>query len=132
MGVASLSIDAYDLGWNDFIGDPRLRALVAQALRNNRDLRVTTLNIEKARALYRIQDAQRLPTVDAVASATRTRTSGFTTTDYGISASVPGYELDLFGRVRDLSDAALSSTSRRARTGVARRWCWWPASLPHG
>ncbi|MEO9062945.1 MAG: efflux transporter outer membrane subunit [Burkholderiaceae bacterium] len=99
----------YDLGWNDFIGDPRLRGLVAQALRNNRDLRVSTLNIEKARALYRIQDAQRLPTVDAVASATRTRASGFTTTDYGVSASVPGYEVDLFGRVRNLSDSALST-----------------------
>lgn len=111
---------AYDLGWQDFIGDPRLRELVAQALRNNRDLRVTTLNIEKARALYRIQDAQRLPTVDALASATRTRSSGFTTTAYGVSASVPGYELDLFGRVRNLGDAALSSffASRENRRSV--------------
>ena len=107
--VSSLPIDAYDLGWNDFIGDSRLRTLVTQALQNNRDLRVTTLNIEKARALYQIQDAQRLPTIDAVASATRTRTSEFTTTGYGVSVNVPGYEIDLFGRVRNLGDAALSS-----------------------
>jgi multidrug efflux system outer membrane protein len=82
---------------------------VSQALIQNRDLRIAVLNIEKARALYRIQDAQSLPTVDAVASATRTKTSGFTTTDYGVSASVTGYEVDFFGRVRNLSDSARSS-----------------------
>ena len=108
-GAASSAADAYDLGWKDFVGDTRLRALVAQALMNNRDLRVSTLNIEKARALYRIQDAQRLPSVDAAAGVTRARTAGFTSTTDSVSVNVPGYELDLFGRVRNLSDAALSS-----------------------
>ena len=107
--AASSAVDAYDLGWKDFVGDARLRRLVAQALANNRDLRIAALNIEKARALYRIQDAQRLPSLDASAGANRSRTAGFTSTVDSVSVDVPVYELDLFGRLRNLSDAALAS-----------------------
>src|SRR5690554_5897240 len=54
-----------DVGWRDFLVDSRLQALVARALENNRDLRVAVLNVERARALYRVQRSERLPTVGA-------------------------------------------------------------------
>ena len=50
-----------DIGWRDFFDDPSLEELVARALANNRDLRVAVLAVERARALYRIQRAERVP-----------------------------------------------------------------------
>ncbi len=104
-----------DLGWRDVFGDPRLQALVALALENNRDLRVAALNIELTRAQYRIQRAAQLPAVAATASSTTQRvpadlssTGRATTgTTYTVGAAVSAFELDLFGRVRSLSAAAL-------------------------
>src|SRR5258706_11832869 len=51
--------------WRDFFSDDKLRAVIAAALANNRDLRVAALNIEAARARYHVQRAQSLPTLDA-------------------------------------------------------------------
>lgn len=102
-------------GWQDFFVDERLRGVLALALENNRDLRIAALNIERARALYGIASASALPTVDVGGGASRVRTPGALTTngqarvansfsaDFGLTA----YELDFFGRVRNLSDAAL-------------------------
>lgn len=103
------------LGWQSFFLDARLRQVVGQALDNNRDLRVAALNVEKARALYRVQRAELLPSVNASASGTHSRTpastssTGSATTNHQYSAEVglSAYELDLFGRIRNLSDAAL-------------------------
>ncbi len=112
---------APDIGWRDQFGDPRLQALVASALVNNRDLRVAALNIERARALYRIQWAERLPGVGAEASATFTNPPApgapvGSLYQVGIGAS---FELDFFGRVKSLSDAALAeflATEEAARS----------------
>jgi multidrug efflux system outer membrane protein len=106
---------AAGLGWRDVFGDPRLQALVALALENNRDLRVAALNVELTRARYRIQRAEQLPSVAANASATTQRvpadltSSGRATTGtaWTVGAGVSAFELDLFGRVRSLSAAAL-------------------------
>lgn len=106
---------AADLDWRDFFADAHLRELIALALNNNRDLRVAILNIEQARAQYRVQDAQRLPTVSATGSSTAARTpaglsgSGQAVTSHQYSANlgISAYELDLFGRVRNLSSQAL-------------------------
>jgi multidrug efflux system outer membrane protein len=106
---------AADLGWRDVFKDPRLRALVALALRNNRDLRVAALNVELTGAQYRIERADELPAVGGSAGATRQHlgrtltTSGVatTTTTFTVGLGVTAFELDLFGRVRSLSDAAL-------------------------
>ncbi len=97
-----------DMGWRDFFTDPKLEALVEQALSNNRDLRIAVLNVDRARAEYRIQRADRVPGVDAGASMFRGRTAevGMIET-YSASVGVTQYELDLFGRVRNLNDAAL-------------------------
>jgi multidrug efflux system outer membrane protein len=97
-----------DIGWRDFFTDPALETLVEQALANNRDLRVAVLNVERARGLYRIQRADRVPNVDAVGSMVRQGGDGQATTEsFNASVGVTGFELDLFGRVRNLSESAL-------------------------
>ncbi|MBI1262159.1 MAG: AdeC/AdeK/OprM family multidrug efflux complex outer membrane factor [Rhizobiales bacterium] len=104
-----------DLGWHDFfLGEP-LRGLISEALANNRDLRVAVLNIEKARAQYRIQRADLFPSVTGDGSMTRQRTPGTlsssgqpsTSTQYSVDAGITSYEIDLFGRVRNLKNQAL-------------------------
>ena len=109
------AVPASELGWRDVFGDPRLQALLALALEQNRDLRVATLNVELVQAQYRIQRAQRLPTLNGYASATwqripaRLSTTGSVTNAeaWSVGAAVTGFELDLWGRVKSLSDAAL-------------------------
>ncbi|MED5620077.1 AdeC/AdeK/OprM family multidrug efflux complex outer membrane factor [Ideonella sp. BN130291] len=101
--------------WQQFFSDERLRTLIGQALEHNRDLRVAALNIERARALYRIERADRLPTVAVGAGATAQRTPGSltpsgraeTTHRYDAGVGISGYELDFFGRVRSLNEAGL-------------------------
>jgi multidrug efflux system outer membrane protein len=110
-------VPAADLGWRDVFGDERLLALVALALENNRDLRVAALNVELARAQHRIERAGRLPGVSASASATRGHAGeeaspvgrAETSTRYTVGLGVTAFELDLFGRVRSLSEAALQA-----------------------
>lgn len=94
--------------------DQRLLRLIDLALENNRDLRLALLNVEAARSLYRIQDAGRVPGLDGQASYSRERTPGGggqtagMTNQYGVSVGLNAFELDLFGRVRAQSDAALA------------------------
>jgi multidrug efflux system outer membrane protein len=99
---------AADIGWRDFFADPRLEEVIAQALANNRDLRVAMLNVERARAQYRIQRADRVPTLGAVATMTRSGGDGRPVLEtYTANLGVTEFEVDLFGRVRNLSEAAL-------------------------
>lgn len=98
---------AADLGWRDFFTDPKLEDLVARALANNRDLRVAVLNVERVRQQYRVQRADRVPSVDATASLTRSGGTAGTTEAYRADLVATQFELDLFGRVRNLSEAAL-------------------------
>lgn len=104
-----------DVGWRDFFVDARLQSLIAQALANNRDLRVAVLNVVRARELYRIQRAQRLPAVEAAGNYTKQNLppvlsdglSSSVSQYYEASVGVAAFEIDLFGRVRSLSHAAL-------------------------
>lgn len=99
---------AADIGWRDFFTDPKLQGLVEQALANNRDLRVAVLNVERAQAQYGVQRADRLPTVAAGAGQTANRAPGGNITrQYTATLGVSAWELDLFGRVKSLNDAAL-------------------------
>jgi outer membrane protein, multidrug efflux system len=108
-GPASVPLAAVaDIGWRDFFVDDDLEALVARALENNRDLRVAILNVERARELYRIQRSERLPSVSGAVDMQRTGGGDAPDTrSYAASVGVAGFELDLFGRVRSLSEAAL-------------------------
>ena len=117
-----------ELGWRDFFADPQLQRIIQTALANNRDLRVSALNIETYQAQYRIQRAALFPGVSGSAAGTKQRTlngaSLATSETYAASVGVTAYELDLFGRVRSLKDQALeqylamSETDRSARISL--------------
>ncbi len=104
-----------DVKWQQFFTDSRLAQLQALALANNRDLRLASLNVEKAQAQYRIKRADLFPTIDASVSGTHSRTPGSlsstgtaaTTHDYSAQLGLSSYELDVFGRLRNLRDEAL-------------------------
>jgi multidrug efflux system outer membrane protein len=98
---------AADIGWRDFFTDPKLEELIARALANNRDLRIAVLNVDKARAQYRIQRADRVPSLGVNGTMVRTGGDAPATESYAVNLGVTDFELDLFGRVRNLSEAAL-------------------------
>ena len=112
------AIQAADIGWRTMFPDPRLQRLIALALENNRDLRLATLNVEAVQAQYRIQRAARVPGIDATGSATRQRTAAneqstpaqpsAVTEQVGANIGLSAFEIDLFGRVRSLSEAAFA------------------------
>lgn len=104
-----------DLGWRQMFTDARLRRLIELSLKNNRDLRIATLNVEAVRAQFRIADAARVPSVSATGGMTRQRVPADAngaalgvqeqkSAGIGLSA----FEIDLFGRVRAQSEAAFA------------------------
>ncbi|WP_081686941.1 efflux transporter outer membrane subunit [Chitinilyticum litopenaei] len=101
--------------WRQWFADPALQATIAKALANNRDWRIAMLNVEKARAQYGIAAADRWPTLSADGSGTHQRRPADNggqpqvSHDYAAVVGISGFELDLFGRVRNLSDAAWRS-----------------------
>lgn len=104
-------------GWRSMFGDPRLQRLIERALEQNRDLRLAALNVEATQAMFRIQSSARLPSVALEANQTRERalaadsgerSSRKVSKQVGVNLGVSAFELDLFGRVRALSDAALA------------------------
>jgi multidrug efflux system outer membrane protein len=105
---------ATDIGWRDFFTDPRLQRLIEISLKNNRDLRVSVLNIAASRAQYQITRAALFPTLDAAASESKQRTPKdlsigrqtiSNTYSVGLNAS---WEIDFFGRIQSLKDQALA------------------------
>lgn len=107
---------ASDLQWRDYFADPRLRDLIDLALEHNRDLRVAALNIEKARAQYRVTRADLVPGLDAAGAQNRQRVpadisragSAQVTGVYSAEVGLYAYELDFFGRVQALNEQALA------------------------
>lgn len=106
---------AAGIAWRDFFQDERLHRILELALANNRDLRQAVLRIEEARAMYRIQAADLLPAVSGAASVARGGGPG-SSAEYQVGVGVAAYELDVFGRVRNLSDAALAQYLAVAET----------------
>jgi len=102
---------AADIGWKEFFVNPALQQLIQIALDNNRDLRLAALNVERTQALYRIQRADRLPSVNGSFGLQRQPSvlTGEQTSNYSIGLGITAFELDFFGRVKDLTRAALSS-----------------------
>jgi len=100
---------AAEIDWRQFFTDARLKQLIELALNNNRDLRVAVLNIERVRALYQIQSSEQFPTLFLGATGLfQPNADGRGGRSfYTAGLNVTGYELDLFGRVRSLTDAAL-------------------------
>jgi multidrug efflux system outer membrane protein len=111
---AAGTLPAVDIGWRNFLTDPRLQRLVEIALANNRDLRIATLNVAQTQAQYRIQRSTLFPQVAAFASSSASRTPASVSSagkatvahDYSVGLSA-SWEIDFFGRVQSLSDQAL-------------------------
>ncbi|MDE2297930.1 MAG: efflux transporter outer membrane subunit [Burkholderiales bacterium] len=119
-GAAGVSAAA-DIDWQRYFIDARLKRLIGIALAGNRDLRVAVLNIEQARAAYRIKRADELPTLGGGLTAQRQPgAGGGVVNSYAAGLQETGYELDLFGRVRALSQAALAQylATEEARKAV--------------
>jgi multidrug efflux system outer membrane protein len=102
-----------DIGWRDFFADARLQRLIELALKNNRDLRVSVLNIQQAQAQYRVARAALFPTINAAGLENRARTPADLalpgeelSTEYSVGLNA-SWELDFFGRIRSLKDQAL-------------------------
>ncbi|MFP9230944.1 multidrug transporter [Pectobacterium cacticida] len=118
-----------ELAWDAFVLDDNLRGLIRTALENNRDLRHAMLNVEAARAQYRIQRADRLPSIDAQGTGTRQRMPADLSSigqsqvqeNYQASVGITAFELDLFGRVRSLSEAALQEYFSMEQTAQSAR-----------
>lgn len=123
-GAASPAGSVADIGWQTFFVDPRLQRVIALSLQNNRDLRIAMLDVQKARAQYRIQRASLLPAVDATASGASSRVpasvsgvgSATVTHAYTAELGLSSYEIDVFGRLTNLKDAALESYLAQAQT----------------
>lgn len=122
---ASLAAPA---GWRDFFADARLKEVIERALAHNRDLRMALANIASARAQYRVQRAALTPSLTAQAQANIAQQPGdvaggtagsgsVDTHDYSLTAGASAYQLDLFGKVRNLTQAAQAQVlaSRAAR-----------------
>lgn len=115
------SVAAAPAAWQAYFGEPLLRDAITAALQHNRDLRVAVLNIDAVRAQYALRRADQWPTLSAGLTASRaTTSSGSTGGTYTAGLTVAAYELDLFGRVRTLTEAAAAQllASQAARDAV--------------
>ena len=120
---------ALELKWQEFFTDEKLQKIITLALKNNRDLRLAALNVERARALYGIQRAELLPSVNASGSMNRQRvpadlsTSGkvMTVEQYGVNLGISSWEIDFFGRIRSLKDRALEEYLATEQAGRSAR-----------
>jgi multidrug efflux system outer membrane protein len=91
------------------VQDARLKTVIERALANNRDLRAALANVQSARAQYRIQRAEQLPTITADAGASFSRRSGERLDSYSADLGFSAFEIDLFGRLHNLTQSALES-----------------------
>lgn len=120
--------DATKTHWRSFFSDLRLQALIETALENNRDLRIAAARVEEARAQYGIVRADRLPTVNALGSASISRTpaelngvgASSSSERYDLTLTTISFELDFWGRIAGLSEAARVSylATQEARRAV--------------
>ncbi|RZI77391.1 MAG: efflux transporter outer membrane subunit [Variovorax sp.] len=108
---------AASVAWQSFFTDPRLAKLIDTALANNRDLRVSVLNIEQARAQFQVQRSALFPAVGVTGSGSRSSPNPFAafssdipsvSSQYSVSLGFTAWELDFFGRIRALKDTALA------------------------
>jgi NodT family efflux transporter outer membrane factor (OMF) lipoprotein len=107
--AATSGTPAAQLGWQDFFTDEQLRNLVGVALKNNRDLRVAMLNVEQARTQVDVARSSLFPTVNAAFNYTHQPSTSSTPSNlYAAGVAVSAWEIDLFGRIRSLSEAAFA------------------------
>ena len=116
---------ATEIRWRAFFRDERLQYVMEVALDNNRDLRVAALNVQRARAIYGIQRAELLPSINAIGSGTKQRVPADLSStgkkkiaeEYSVNLGISSWEIDFFGRIRSLKERALEEylTTEQAR-----------------
>jgi multidrug efflux system outer membrane protein len=139
-GVTAAGPQASDIGWKNFFADPALGGLIALSLANNRNLRVTSLDVIEAQAQYRVDRASLFPVVDATGGLQASRTPGNIETGGGSSALEGGaggaalnyrayslgigavsWELDFFGKLRSQARAAQETYLSDADTALSAK-----------
>ncbi len=106
---------ALELTWREFFTDERLQKIIETALNNNRDLRLAILNVERARDIYGVQKAELFPVVEATGAGNKQRSSADlappgesrTTKKFNVDLGITSWEIDFFGRIRNLTEIAL-------------------------
>lgn len=114
-------VDAQRIGWRDFFRDKQLKELITVSLDNNRDVKLAVLAIAEAKARYGVQNSERFPQLSADGGGDysgdfRSRTDR----NYEALIGVPAFELDFFGRLKNMSDSALQNylATREAEKAV--------------
>jgi multidrug efflux system outer membrane protein len=131
--ATALAPAATEVKWQDYYTDDKLRQVIGMALKNNRDLRIAVLNVEKAMAQYRLQRASQFPALDATASSdvyrvpgTMSQTGSYISETNKIGVQVSSWELDFFGRLRNLTrqqkELYLASDQGRISTQISCIW----------
>ena len=120
--------DPSQLSWKEFFADEKLQQVIETALTNNRDLKLSALNVDLARAMYGIQKASLFPAFDAVGSGNKSRGSNDltrpgesrTSESYSVTIGALSWEVDFFGRIRSLKARALEEylATEQARRGA--------------
>lgn len=103
------------VAWQQFFTDPTAKIIISTALKNNRDLRIAATNVAEAQGLYQIRRRALIPNVGINGSITNTRNSpnlvgnNNTTTSHSVNVGLVSYEIDFWGRIASLKDAALAN-----------------------
>jgi multidrug efflux system outer membrane protein len=126
MGAPAEKVSLADGPWWDLFSDPVLRSLVDEALKNSHDIQIAAWRVEEARARYGVAGSAWYPSVSYSASVARLKTSAYAvpsneTGDLIAATTAVSWELDLWGRIRHLNEAARAQVlaSEEARSGVA-------------
>jgi outer membrane protein, multidrug efflux system len=123
--AAAPSASLADQPWWELLQDPTLQSLIAEALRNGYDVRLAAWRVEEARANAGIARSEFYPQIQGSAGWTRVRASEFLlpgteTTNFYDANLVLSWELDFWGRIRRLNEAARAQflATEEARRGV--------------
>ncbi len=120
--LVSAPVGYQDTGWRSFFVDSQVKALIGEALVNNRDLRMAVLKVQEARAQYGVTDADRYPQITAGSSGTYSgKLKGDSSTDRELEAGLNlSFDLDFFGRLKNMSEAERQNffASEEARRAV--------------
>ncbi|MBQ4833719.1 efflux transporter outer membrane subunit [Pseudoalteromonas sp. MMG010] len=105
------------LKWQQFFQDQNLQQLISIALENNKDMKISQLNVQRVRGLYQIEKSALYPSLDFNGNGSRTRLpSDLTSTgeagissQYTATVGITSYELDIWGKVSNQTEQALQT-----------------------